>query len=252
MNADKLLARMRDAEQNTRTLSFKEACYWLKQWRGIAREALAQPAEATKDCLQVPPGNGFCDQCAAGNYAQCRYIAQPAEAVEAKWVTDLRNEAVRGSMKDVYWLSRDQVFELIGDATGRKTPAHPDVIVARATDAAQGAVADVPSALLSVPDWAIAAAYRAAVSRLVPNDRMSALAFASEVTVAAEHEWRTHPQAAPAQGDGTVRVPAEPTGDMLSAAYSSLAEGGFGDNFGRARAVWSAMIAAAPSPEPRS
>lgn len=53
------------------------------------------------------------------------------------------------------------------------------------------ALADIPSSLLSVPDWAIAAAYRAAVSRLVPDARMSALAFASEVTVAADHEWHS-------------------------------------------------------------
>lgn len=39
---------------------------------------------------------------------------------ESQWVTDLRAEAMRAAMKDVFWLSRDQVFELIGDASGTR------------------------------------------------------------------------------------------------------------------------------------
>lgn len=43
-------------------------------------ETLAQPAP--KNCREVPPGNGYCDQCAAGHYERCRYTtssaAQPA------------------------------------------------------------------------------------------------------------------------------------------------------------------------------
>lgn len=35
--------------------------------------------------------------------------------IESDWITELRKEALRGAMKDIYWLSRDQVFELIGD-----------------------------------------------------------------------------------------------------------------------------------------
>ena len=41
-----------------------------------ARHARADSV-APKNCLQVPPGNGFCDQCASGNPELCRYVPAP-------------------------------------------------------------------------------------------------------------------------------------------------------------------------------
>jgi hypothetical protein len=64
----------------------------------------------------------FCRYCKKREDAYAQPAAQPAQA-EPEWVTALRKEAMLGAMKDVYWLSRDQVFELIGATPPAAQPA---------------------------------------------------------------------------------------------------------------------------------
>ena len=44
-------------------------------------EHLAHKIEvsAAKPCNKVPPGNGYCDMCAAGHYERCRYVVPARE-----------------------------------------------------------------------------------------------------------------------------------------------------------------------------
>lgn len=49
--------------------------------------------------------------------------------LSTQWINDLRAEAKKAAMKDVFWLSRDQVFELIGDGTGTRRPTPPELVV---------------------------------------------------------------------------------------------------------------------------
>lgn len=53
-----------------------------------------------------------------------------------------------------------------------------------------GFVVGEPIVCLDIPDWAIAKSYRLAVEKLDPHVRVSALVFASNVTVAADHMAR--------------------------------------------------------------
>lgn len=45
--------------------------------RDFARRHL-RAREQAKPCNEVPPGNGYCDMCAAGHYESCRYVARGA------------------------------------------------------------------------------------------------------------------------------------------------------------------------------
>jgi len=40
----------------------------------------SQSDAATKSCNEVPPGNGYCDMCAAGHYEKCRYVHNTFDA----------------------------------------------------------------------------------------------------------------------------------------------------------------------------
>ncbi|HKY46183.1 MAG TPA: hypothetical protein VJM50_24035 [Pyrinomonadaceae bacterium] len=55
-----------------------------------------------------------------------------------------------------------------------------------AAQVAEHASDEAPNCCLTIPDWALARAYRLAVSRIDPEVRVSALVFASDVTVAAD------------------------------------------------------------------
>lgn len=37
-------------------------------------DSKAEGMEAKPNCSEVPPGNGYCDQCAQGHYELCRYV----------------------------------------------------------------------------------------------------------------------------------------------------------------------------------
>ena len=225
----------------------------ITSWANKLR-ALAQPAEAVNPdlcpaCKTWPVDDDSCPNCGREK------PFTPAEVVEAKWVTDLRNEAVRGSMKDVYWLSRDQVFELIGDATGHKTPAHPDVIVARATDAAQGAVAWKPHDLRDsmqrkCSEWG---AYWRAPDRhgvsVSFEQATQLLADALGVEVQVRYPTYTHPQAAPAQGDGWKLVPVEATEEMRAAFAIAAGDTRILGAKEQFRIAYAKLLAAAPSQE---
>jgi len=50
---------------------------WAHEARKLYAAPVAAPAEQGKrkpNCLEVPPGNGFCDLCAVGEHENCRYV----------------------------------------------------------------------------------------------------------------------------------------------------------------------------------
>lgn len=163
----------------------------ITSWANKLR-ALAQPAEAVEGDLDL---SKLEDRARRGE-------ALAAEVNDVLGMAQHGNDAAQGAVAWRFWMdssiqkpgwsewSADSKFRLLCDSLGYRAEFAYPTTHPQATPRAD-ALADIPSSLLSVPDWAIAAAYRAAVSRLVPDARMSALAFASEVTVAADHEWHS-------------------------------------------------------------
>lgn len=81
-----------------------------------------------------------------------------SDTTEAQWITDLRAEAMLAAMKDQFWLSREQVFELIGKLPPQQSGegmvlVRRDAILAAAAELAaqdcEGSAAELLDAMLA-------------------------------------------------------------------------------------------------------
>lgn len=53
----------------------------IQQW--LDHQFPLREDETPRPCNEVPPGNGYCDMCAAGKYDQCRYVVRRTHAQQS-------------------------------------------------------------------------------------------------------------------------------------------------------------------------
>jgi len=111
-----------------RSYSFEQTDVPTGEYRMCVATPSPQPAAKRPNCRDVPPGNGFCDMCAAGHYERCRYVVPLSQSAAIERLTEDQRMTLRDVIADslgstAYFCTR--VWEAWNVGTMSRDDFHP-------------------------------------------------------------------------------------------------------------------------------